>query len=257
MVLGLQQQDYLRLPMSQTTNSYSSNYTPQSAATEIGRLQLIIQSALAGLRTAMPVQVIAVSNSGGLAPIGTVTVQPMISAMDGSKNLWKHAPVYNVPYMRIQGGANGIILDPVVGDIGIATVCDRDISAVKNTSKVSAPASLRKNDLSDMVYLMTIIGQAPTQYIQFNSAGLTIHSPTKVIINSPSVEIDASSSCTINSPSIVLNGAVSQGAGSYAGNATFGGSMTVTGDVTANGTSVHTHKHGGVQTGSGQTGTPV
>jgi len=33
--------------------------------------------------------------------------------------------------------------------------------------------------------------------------------------------------------------------------------MTVTGDVTAEGTSVHTHKHGGVQTGGGQTGVPV
>jgi hypothetical protein len=164
--------------MSKTINSYPSNYTPQSAATEVGRLQLIINAALSGLRTAMPVQVLAVSNAGELSPIGTLTVQPLVSALDGSKNLWQHAPIYNVPYIRIQGGANGIILDPVVGDIGIATVCDRDISTVKSTKKVSAPGSLRKNDMSDMVYLMTIIGQAPTQYIQFNSAGLTIYSPT-------------------------------------------------------------------------------
>ena len=111
--------------------------------------------------------------------------------------------------------------------------------------------------MKPLVYLMTILGAAPTQYIQFNSSGITILSPTKVTINAPNVEVDASTACTINSPSIVLNGAVSQGSGSYAGNATFGGSMTVTGDVTAEGTSVHTHKHGGVQTGGGQTGVPV
>ena len=244
--------------MSQQTDpTVLSNHVASDAASEVGRINYLITSALAGLRTAMPVKVVAVTNSGGVSPIGSVDVQPLVSAVDGSGKAWPHGVIHNVPYMRIQGGANGVILDPVIGDIGIASVCDRDISTVKNTGKVSAPGSNRKNDMSDMVYLMTIIGQAPTQYIQFNSAGLTIHSPTKVIINSPSVEIDASSSCTINSPSIVLNGAVSQGAGSYAGNATFGGSMTVTGDVTANGTSVHTHKHGGVQTGSGQTGTPV
>ena len=111
--------------------------------------------------------------------------------------------------------------------------------------------------MSDMVYLMTMIGAAPTQYIQFNSSGITILSPTKVTINAPNVEVDASTACTINSPSIVLNGAVSQGAGSYGGDATMAGNLVVTGDVTAEGTSVHTHKHGGVTTGGGQTGTPV
>ena len=159
--------------------------------------------------------------------------------------------------MRIQGGSNGIILDPMVGDIGIATVCDRDISTVKNTKSISAPGSNRKNDMSDMVYLMTIIGAAPTQYIQFNSSGITILSPTKVTINAPNVEIDASSSCAINAPSIVLNGAISQGSGSNAGNAVFGGSITATGNIIGGGISLDTHHHTGVQTGSGNTGGPV
>ena len=244
--------------MSQETNpSIQTNHVASDAASEVGRMNFIIRSALSGLRTAMPVTVIAVSNAGGISPIGTVDVQPLVSAVDGNGTAWEHGIIYNVPYMRIQGGSNGIILDPIVGDVGIATVCDRDISTVKNTGAVSAPGSNRKNDMSDMVYLMTIIGAAPTQYVQFNSAGITILSPTKVKISAPNVEIDAETACTINAPSIVLNGAITQGTGSFAGNATFGGSMTVTGDVTAAGTSVHTHKHGGVQTGSGQTGTPV
>ena len=48
--------------------------------------------------------------------------------------------IHNVPYMRIQGGANGIILDPAIGDIGIATVCDR----------VFAPCAIPNG--SDMVH---------------------------------------------------------------------------------------------------------
>ena len=218
--------------MSQSTNStVLSNHVASDAASEVGRINYLLRSALSGLRTAMPVKVVAVTNSGGVSAIGFVDVQPLVSAVDGSGTSWPHGIIHNVPYMRIQGGANGIILDPVVGDIGIATVCDRDISTVKSTGKVSAPGSNRKNDMSDMVYLMTIIGAAPTQYIEFNSAGITIHSPTKVIISAPAIE----SSGTWNHT----------------------GTITASGDITAVGTSVHTHKHGGVQTGSGQTGTPV
>ena len=242
--------------MSQSTN-IAFNAVAADYTSDVGRIQFLIRSALSGLRTAMPVKVLSVTNSGGLSSIGTVSVQPMVSAIDGNNQPWMHGTIYNVPYLRIQGGSNGIILDPMVGDIGIATVCDRDISTVKNTKSISAPGSNRKNDMSDMVYLMTIIGAAPTQYIQFNSSGITILSPTKVTINAPNIEIDASSSCAINAPSIVLNGAISQGSGSNAGNAVFGGSITATGNIIGGGISLDTHHHTGVQTGSGNTGGPV
>ena len=218
--------------MSQETNATIPPLVTADYSSEIGRLQFVINNALAGIRTAMPVKVIAVSNIGGVSPIGTVNVQPLVSAVDGSGNLWPHGIIHNVPYMRIQGGANGIILDPAIGDIGIATICDRDISTVKNTGKISAPGSLRKTDMSDMVYLMTIIGAAPTQYVQFSSAGITITSPTTVTINATNININ--------------------------------GKLTVVGDVETTGTLKNnsklvgsTHTHGGVQTGGGTTGAPT
>mgnify|MGYP000048770036 CR=1 FL=1 len=241
--------------MSQETSPpIQTNHVASDAASEVGRMNFIIRSALSGLRTSMPVKVVAVSNAGGVSAIGHVDVQPLVSAVDGNGTAWVHGIIYNVPYMRIQGGSNGIIIDPAVGDVGIATVCDRDISTVKNTGKVAAPGSNRKNDMSDMVYLMTIIGAAPSQYIQFNGSGITIHSPNKVTITAPNVEVVADTECKITAPTITLNGALNQTSGSAA---TFSGSMNVTGDVVAAGTSVHTHKHGGVTTGGGQTGTPV
>jgi phage baseplate assembly protein gpV len=78
---------------------------------------------------------------------------------------------------------------------------------------------------------MTIIGAEPTQYVQFNTEGITINSPNAI---------------TINAPEINSNGTW-----------THTGTITSSGDVTGAGTSLHTHKHGGVQTGGGQTGTPV
>jgi len=155
----------------------------------------------------------------------------LVSAVDGNGQAWAHGIIHNVPYMRIQGGSNGVILDPVVGDIGIGTVCDRDISTVKSTGAVAAPGSNRKNDMSDMVYLMTIIGAAPTQYIQFNSSGITILSPTQVTITAPNISSSGTWSHT--------------------------GSFTATGDVKGQGTSLHTHVHSGVQSGGSNTGQPV
>lgn len=231
--------------MSQETSpSFQTNHVAADAASEIGRLNYLIRNSLAGVRTALPVQVIAVSNAGGVSPVGTVDIQPLVNAVDGNGNSWPHGVIHNVPYMRIQGGASGIIIDPVINDIGIAVVCDRDISTVQNVgvkidSKTgnnftSAPGSNRKNDMSDMVYLMTMIGLAPTQYVQFvngSTPQITIHSPGTI---------------TIDAPTITSNGTWNHT-----------GTITATGDVTGNGTSLHTHKHGGVTTGSGQTGAPV
>lgn len=248
--------------MSQKTN-VQTNLVPSDYGSDLARTQLLIKTALSGIRTSMPVQVVAVTNAGGVSAIGYVDVKPLVSLLDGAGVAIPHGIVHNIPYMRIQGGSNGIILDPVVGDIGIASVCDRDISTVKNTKAASPPGSNRKYDMSDMVYLMTVIGQAPSQYIQFNAEGLTIHSPVKVKITAPNIEMDGDTQIALNAPNIVLNGAITQGSGSFGGTSSFKGNMNIdgtvqtTGDVTANGTSVHTHKHGGVQTGGGQTGVPV
>jgi hypothetical protein len=229
--------------MSQKTNSgVQTNLVATDMATEINRLNFIIKSSISKVRTSIPVQVIAVSNAGGLSPVGTVNVQILVNAVDGAGNSWPHGIIYNVPYMRIQGGANGIILDPQVNDIGIAIVCDRDISTVQNVGKsinpatgnnyTSAPGSGRKNDLSDMIYIQTIIGAAPTQYVQFNSTGITITSPTTVTINATNININ--------------------------------GKLTVVGDVETTGTLKNntklvgsTHTHSGVTTGSGTTGAPT
>ena len=191
--------------MSQKTNILS-NHVASDNASEVNRLNYIIKTALSGLRTAMPVQVMSVTNNGDVSPIGYVGVMPLVSTLDGDGQVVDHATIYNVPYMRIQGGSNGIILDPAVGDIGLAIVCDRDITAVKSAKKVSPPGSLRKNDMSDMVYLMTIIGAAPTQYIQFNSSGITITSPNNVTVNAPTAIVNASTNVTMNTPILKVSG---------------------------------------------------
>ena len=206
--------------------SVLSNQVPSDNISDVSRIQFILRSALSGIRTAIPVQVMAVTNTGGVSPIGYVNVQPMVSTLDGNGQVWAHGIIYNVPYMRIQGGTNAVIIDPQVGDIGIGTVCDRDISNVKTNKSTAAPASLRKNDMSDMVYLGSIIASTPTQYIQFNSSGITINSPNTL---------------TINATNVVVNG-----------------NIQATGTLTSNGHDISsTHKHSGVTIGGGTTGNPI
>ena len=76
--------------MSQVTNTTAFNAVAADYTSEVGRIQFLIRSALSGVRTSMPVKVIAVSNSGGVSPIGTVNVQPLVSALDGNGQVWPH-----------------------------------------------------------------------------------------------------------------------------------------------------------------------
>ena len=57
-----------------------------------------------------------------------------------------------------------------------------------------------------MVYLMTIIGSAPTQYVQFNSSGITITSPVNVTVNAPTAIVNSSTSVTMNTPILKVSG---------------------------------------------------
>jgi hypothetical protein len=134
--------------------------------------QLAAQNASAAL-----VQVKSVTNVGGVAAVGSVSVQPMVNQVDGSGNATPHGTIFNIPYFRMQGGAFAVILDPKVGDIGIAVFCDRDISSVKVNKAVSNPGSARQFDWADGLYLGGFLNGVPTSYVQFDSNGKISVSP--------------------------------------------------------------------------------
>ena len=85
-----------------------------------GQTQEIISRMIAGVRTAQVVRVTAVTNSGGASPIGYVHIQPLVGQLDGRGKHVDHGVIYNVPYLRIQGGQSAVILAPPVRAIGAA-----------------------------------------------------------------------------------------------------------------------------------------
>lgn len=207
-----------------------------------------VRRLLLDVHTSTLVQVIACTNSGGVSPVGTVDVQPMVDMLDGAGHPVSHATLHRLPYFRLQGGANAVISDPQPGDIGIAVFADRDLSKVKATKAQAAPGSWRKFDMADGLYIGGVLNGTPSQYVQFNAGGITLTSPSAITLNAPE--------CTINANTTV-NGTFSQGMGAAGGTATMLGPVTVTNDVSAGGKSLTTHVHSGVQTGSGNTGGPV
>ena len=251
---------------------------PSSTWGEFNNMAFMVQQALAKMQTATLVRIESCTNAGGLSPVGYVDVTPLVNQLDGQGNPTPHVTIYNVPYFRLQGGANGVIIDPVAGDIGVCVFASRDISKVKSTKKQANPGSFRQYSFADGLYLGGMLNDTPTQYVQFQpggTGGIRIHSPTQdkidapdVLIQADTVEIecqtftmDASSAATITTPTFtvngqtVLNGPVAAG-GSGGAPATFSGGITATGDVVGQGTSLHNHTHGGVTPGPGNTGSP-
>jgi hypothetical protein len=168
----------------------------------------LIKSLIARMATVTLVQVVKVTNTGSVAAVGFVDLQPLVSQVDPNMNPTPHAIIRNNPYFRIQGGKNAIIIDPEVGDVGIALFASRDISAVNSTltggraatkQDPISPGSFRKYDMADALYLGGVLNGVPTQFIQFTSTGIVITSPHDVTVNAVNATINASAACNVTS----------------------------------------------------------
>jgi hypothetical protein len=227
-----------------------------SNANEPNSLAFVFQRLIARIRTIDIVTVISCTNAGTVTPVGMVSVQVLTNQMTGSRTPIAHATIYNVPYFRIQGGANAVIMDPQKGDMGMCGFCSRDISAVKtalqqlasgsapaNTKPQQNPGSYRMFDWADGLYLGGFLNAVPSQYVQFaaGAGGINIVSPNQITLTAPNVTIAASGKLTVTSPEQDNSGKI-----------------VAQGEVTANGTTnLHVHVHSGVTTGGGNTGNPT
>lgn len=232
-----------------------------SSADQRASWAFAFRAAMARVRTTIPVQVVAV-HGGGLAPVGRIDVQPLVQQTDSAGNIMALPVLYGLPYLRWQGGASAVILDPAVGDIGLACFADRDVSAVVASGQQSPPGSNRRFSLADGFYVGATLNAAPTQYLQFDPTnGVTLNSPTaikaqigtdanaaRLVMNSSGLVLSfGGHSITINSSGIAISGAVTgDSTATFTGEGMFNGGHTVS-----------AHIHGGVQTGGGNTATPT
>ncbi len=243
---------------------------------QFNEVWFLVQQALSLVSTATLVQVKAVTNAGEVSPVGFVDVLPLVNQLDGDGNATPHLTVFKLPYFRLQGGTDAIICDPKVGDIGLASFADRDISSVKANKAQSNPGSRRRFAMSDGLYLGGFLNVAPEQYLRFRDDGLelvdkngnsivmgpggitltdltdnviamtpsgvTITTPGNFVVNSVNATINASAIAAIIAPAINL-----------AKSATDALLRLVTSAFV---TLFNTHTHGGVTAGTGHTAVP-
>lgn len=150
--------------------------------------RFLIQQQISKLNTSLPVRVTGVKTTG-LNPVGFVKIRILVDQITGDDLAIPHDDIENVPYFRLQGGDKAVIIDPEVGDIGMASFCSRDISAVKNVRKSAPPGSRRMYSFSDCMYTGGFLNKTPTHYIQFTDGGILLHTPGSAQVDAPVVQL--------------------------------------------------------------------
>jgi len=202
--------------------------------------QFIMRQLIARISTMKLVQVKAVNGggAGAVAAAGTVNVMPLVNQIDGNGNSTPHGIVNGIPWWRLQGGTGAVICDPKVGDLGMVLCADRDSSSVIRTKAQANPGSRRKYDLADGIYVGSILGMTPTQYLDFVDAGgikLVDSLGNQVVMSGSGIALTPKSGqpINLNGPTNV-NGAFHVVGG--ANNATFDGNVSIAGNETITGT---------------------
>lgn len=246
--------------VSMSDNTVKDTRASGTAKSDFNALSYMIETLINQLVfTADVVKVLSVSG-------GYVDVMPLVTQIDAFDNAVQPAPLYHLPYNRVQGGRAALIIDPVPGDIGLAVFAKRDSSGVMvgQTDPVK-PASFRTFNQADGFYFGGFLNQTPEVFLELTQGGEAIlTAPTKVTVNTATADVNANGICNINAPMTNVSGNLAvagqlavTGGISGGGGATMTGGITNTGGtVTSNGITLETHIHGGVQSGGSQTGGP-
>jgi len=146
---------------------------PEDTSSELNATIFICKQLIAQINVMKLVQVVSISPGAGSPPAaGTMSVQPLVSQLDGQGFPVPHGVVNGIKYFRIQGGQWAVICDPAVGDVGYVICADRDSSLVaKNGGGQQNPGSRRKYNIADGVYVGGVLNAVPTAYIWLKTDG--------------------------------------------------------------------------------------
>jgi hypothetical protein len=205
-------------------------------------LDFIFKTLLSGMFFFEIVQVKAVR---GNAPSLVVDVLPLLSRTDRTGAQIDNSIIYSIPVWRLQRGGSAIIMNPVVGDIGVIAVCDRDTSLVVANRKQSVPSSKRTHSKSDSIYFGGVLNMPPSQFIEFSDGSINVTSPNPVNITCSKANITAPDGVEMTTPLLKVSGMIEAG-GDIIDNSS---SQSVTVKQARDAYNDHTHNVSGVQSG--------
>ena len=189
--------------------------------TPLNQLEFLIKTLTRDMSTAIPVIITAVQ-AGDTDAAGYVDARPLVAQIDAWGNSLPMAAIHHLPYFRLQSGRAAVVLDPVMGDIGLAVFAQSDCSNVKQgANQTVQPGSWRKFDQADGFYVGGFLNKSVDTFVRLAQDGVvTITAPAGVVIDAPTVRMT--------------------------GDVRADGKMDVVGDMTSGGKSYLDHTHMGV-----------
>ena len=224
-----------------------------TSASDYNAQDFQVRQQLMRINTAEPVRVQAVDTAAR-----TVDVQPLVKIVGGGGDAISQSELFELPYIRIQGGKNAVVIDPQPGDVGLAVYAMRDVEAVKAApGQAVNPASARSYDKGDGFYLGGFLNVAPERFLRITDEGAEIEGVARIQAHGQEVTITADTQITLDSPIVQITGVLVQTGDKGSGQSSFkGGFINTGGNITSNGVTLETHTHSGVDPGSGNTGVP-
>lgn len=233
-----------------------------TSASPYNQLKFIIEQTIRDMvNTSALVRIDGCTSQGAAGPAGAVSATPLVAQTDAQGNALPMVSIPSMPHARLQGGIAAIVIDPVAGDIGVASFCKADSSTVgAGTTEPQRPGSFRAFDQADGMLVATVSNQAPQVWIELKQdKTIVIHAPEGCIIETDkAVTIKAAEKIRLETPLVEITGAITQtGEQAHGQPSSFTGGFTNTGgQVVSNGITLETHTHSGVQTGGGSSGGP-
>lgn len=164
-------------------------FTPEQSVGGPREWEAIIERMIGKAYTITLVKVNEVQ-PGATGPVGYLSATDLIQQVDGNNDGIANVPMEGIPYFRLQGGGNAIVMDPKPGDLGLAAFARRNISVIKQNKQEGPPPDLRTHDPSDGLYLGGLLNGAPTQWIHFLDSGIHMKSTAEFTVDATLMQVN-------------------------------------------------------------------
>lgn len=215
-----------------------------------------------GLWTSMPGIIQSFSASKVTATV-QIAIKGVVHTPDGNAQFVNMPLLVDVPVHFPRGGNCTLTFPVAQGDECLVVFAARCIDGWYQSGGVQAPMEPRIHDLSDGFAFVGFFSQATKiSGISTSTAQLRSNDGSTYVEVNPSgkiVNVVAPGGMTLTTPTVTITGVINvQNVNSAPTAMAITGNTNFTGQVSANGHRIDdTHKHNGVTTGSGNTGTPL
>lgn len=225
-------------------------------------LRVAMDGLKSGLWTSMP-GIVQSFSAGAITATVQLAIKGVVHTPDGNAQFVNMPLLVDVPVHFPRGGGCTLTFPVAKGDECLVVFAARCIDSWWQSGGVQAPAEHRVHDLSDGFAFVGFFSQATKiSGISTTKAQLRSNDGSTYVELDPTgkiVNVAAPGGMTLNTPTVTITGVINvQNANSAATAMAINGNTNFTGQVSANGHRIDdSHKHSGVTTGSGNTGTPL